>query len=484
MKKSIFLIALVLFACFVSAQSYRPIISSGTRYFQHSGRIYTLAVSDTRGGHYTFTPTLFPNLDSISLACVGTGLFGLVGKKMINEGDTAFLFYNMANKAIYLLTNTHKGANWLGYDDPNVSVTFHHLSDSLVIINGETDSIKILEPQVQVKVLHEVSGDDYGHFRPIWLSKHHGLLRFPNFYNFPYLNTLMYGYDLPLPDYFIPAPDGTHNITWDSIYDYEPGEEFHVLNYSYSEPLLTGGPRTWDTTRTIFEVLRKERSGKDSLKYTGVQYTWYRSFNGKEATSSATIDTPTILLTRRSFLDLQPGVTYPNYVPATHTMPITPLNFIKTNYPIHSASGTDSCISHLFDWYARQEDYLNGCGGPYYKESDWGITIWAKAHQLVFAKKKHRQFGVPFPKHTGVHTTATLGDWHIAPNPTSDLLHVQTSTDVLCKVTILDVFGREYIQAFITRTGQLDVSSLQAGLYYIQLATKDGKLGQRSFIKK
>ncbi|WP_430467158.1 FG-GAP-like repeat-containing protein [Winogradskyella ouciana] len=77
----------------------------------------------------------------------------------------------------------------------------------------------------------------------------------------------------------------------------------------------------------------------------------------------------------------------------------------------------------------------------------------------------------------------TLSDISIYPNPVDDVLIIKTRADLTEKIaTIFDVTGkRVYNQKLLTN--ELNVSSLQSGVYFLRLES-DGKSIRRKFIKK
>jgi hypothetical protein len=70
----------------------------------------------------------------------------------------------------------------------------------------------------------------------------------------------------------------------------------------------------------------------------------------------------------------------------------------------------------------------------------------------------------------------------VYPNPTNGLLHVNTENHTLSSVTIMDLAGKSVLNA--TSTNTIDVSMLDAGIYYIQLSDKNGLVHTQKFVKQ
>jgi len=60
-------------------------------------------------------------------------------------------------------------------------------------------------------------------------------------------------------------------------------------------------------------------------------------------------------------------------------------------------------------------------------------------------------------------------DFRIRPNPTSGIIEIQTNTNIPFDVMLYDGLGRSYP---FSNQGQIDISSLQSGLYYLKITTE------------
>jgi len=70
----------------------------------------------------------------------------------------------------------------------------------------------------------------------------------------------------------------------------------------------------------------------------------------------------------------------------------------------------------------------------------------------------------------GTVDNVALLDWRLFPNPTNQALHVHLESAQPSQLTIHDLSGREVLTWTLTQTTTtVDVSSLKAGFYHVQL---------------
>ena len=74
-------------------------------------------------------------------------------------------------------------------------------------------------------------------------------------------------------------------------------------------------------------------------------------------------------------------------------------------------------------------------------------------------------------------------DFSIYPNPTSNLLHIDTNYSGISKVEIFDEQGKQVMQVSSVSLREIDVSQLTNGMYFLKVSTSDGNL-TRKFVKK
>lgn len=74
----------------------------------------------------------------------------------------------------------------------------------------------------------------------------------------------------------------------------------------------------------------------------------------------------------------------------------------------------------------------------------------------------------------------------VYPNPVSGMLHIQLADAEkgIVRITVCDLLGRVMLQKEILSKPELDVSSLPAGMYLLQVQTADGKILTAKFVKE
>lgn len=80
---------------------------------------------------------------------------------------------------------------------------------------------------------------------------------------------------------------------------------------------------------------------------------------------------------------------------------------------------------------------------------------------------------------SAIEPLATADFISIFPNPATDKLMIQSDDGTIEKVSVFDARGRLLVQQI---SGQVDVSTLSKGIFYLKINTKQGVIG-RSFIK-
>lgn len=79
--------------------------------------------------------------------------------------------------------------------------------------------------------------------------------------------------------------------------------------------------------------------------------------------------------------------------------------------------------------------------------------------------------------------TSNLHNIQIYPNPSENLLNIETNASEEWNAVITDMKGSQINQMQFNRSTQLDISSYAPGVYYIQL-TNNEKVLNYKFIKK
>jgi hypothetical protein len=452
----------ILFINQTHAQSFFPFSTAQTAYYNSESGIFALAPHDssvnTWPKQYTFKPAVLPSnyVNPDIYRCAVKLNASLLGLHVLNYGDSLFEFYNSFNHPISLLTQTSVGESWLAYSDTNATVTFMHTRDSLIL----DDTLQVID--ITVNYHNTVYTPQT--FSPILLAAKAGLVSFPPFYSFPF--SLFLSSSIA-PKQLNRCDNSVHNITWDSIYNYQVGDELHVEN-------VNNDPTKSITTKTIYEIKEQLVRTPDSICYKTLRYVSIIYLTPDSTGNSFKIDTFYLAHKRLSSLDKEPGV-YAN-VGRPNIVVQTPHGLGKSNYlPTTLSLPTnyqDTCGFLSFESadYVYNYVYLNGLGGPY-GEFSFGSGSNRNYNTLQFYKKGNKTWGVPFSKSVGLAAIQELPIANIYPNPTQGLLTISLTTPEQTQFTLFDVLGRvQLTQELHTHQTEINLSHLPKGVYYYTVA--------------
>jgi|GEM_PF-3198409 len=123
--------------------------------------------------------------------------------------------------------------------------------------------------------------------------------------------------------------------------------------------------------------------------------------------------------------------------------------------------------------------YSAGLGRTYY----WMSTFFESSfvEQLVAYKKGNDTVGVFTPDDvlTGLPPSASKETFKLFPNPASDIFFLEGEI-AGAQLTLLDMQGRQVLKQMAqTNSPRVDVSSLPAGIYLLQVLTEKGEVSQK-----
>ncbi len=77
-----------------------------------------------------------------------------------------------------------------------------------------------------------------------------------------------------------------------------------------------------------------------------------------------------------------------------------------------------------------------------------------------------------------------FSDWEISPNPSQDIINISQPSNLISEIEIMDIFGKICMSSKVRQNNtRMDVASLNVGIYFVRIKTKDGKVGIKKFIK-
>ncbi|MCB0452711.1 MAG: T9SS type A sorting domain-containing protein, partial [Aequorivita sp.] len=71
-----------------------------------------------------------------------------------------------------------------------------------------------------------------------------------------------------------------------------------------------------------------------------------------------------------------------------------------------------------------------------------------------------------------------LNNLNIYPNPTKGLVFISSKTETIIGITVFDVLGKKVLQ-LEGNIQQVDISSLQSGMYFLRIVTDRGEFVQK-----
>lgn len=455
----------------ISAQPYFPFSLTKTTYFDSRLNIWALVPNDSQVTQwpktYWFKTAVLPTnyVKPDPYVCAANIKGSIIGQKVLNYGDSVFEFYNSFNLPIKLYTQTTAGQSWQAYADSNAIVTFTHSRDSLLV----NDKLKIIT--INVQYLNSIYGNES--YDPILLSEKNGLYVLPELYSFPFSHYIS---SYLSPRKLTQRTDNVHNITWDSVYNYQIGDEIHELSFRYDIKLSAN-------TKIIYEIIDRVQPNPDSVVYKSIRYQNHEYFAVDSTNTTFKIDTFYLRYKRIKNLDEEPSIKLDDR--NSYSLISDEHGIGKTITIPTSPRFQDSCIFISFETadYQFTETYITGLGGPYGEyRFNYGFT--GRGTKLVYYKKGNKTWGIPFSKTVGVNNISNQIKASVFPNPATETLTIQLQQPTRAQITVYDYTGKLVDTFAISEaSNHLNISTLKPGIYlYVIKSTNTSTSGK--FIKQ
>lgn len=463
----------------LSAQNYFPFKLNEKRYYFGYGpdAHYTLIATDSSVNQqpktYTFAPTINPvYIDVLRRRdCEANGMNSILGSQVKNYGDTLFEFINFLSKPTSIYLNTPVGLSWTAYSDSNALAVFKHDSTIYSQVNGEMDSVQCFSI-----VVTDLYGDlmiplEY----QLRIGLKTGFIQFPNLYTFPLFPFFS---ERVAPYEFYLANTEIHNITWDSIYNFNKGDEMHTHYVYYTRDVYNNRPPITDTLKTTLEILgNKVVFNADSIGYLTKRTQYSSEFINEVYTSNFSSDTIWMNFKRFTTFDIEPTL-HTKSIYLSQSVLKDQHGLYKFNHIQAELQGSDSCFSHIYDMgYPEQYYYYNGLSGPYFEKPFYRGSMYEdhKFNKLVYYKKGNKTWGVPISKTVGIDEANKNDLAKIYPNPANDILTISLIQTKDAELILTDVLGKvQYNQKLTSAQTQIDVSQLAKGIYYYIIISLKG----------
>jgi hypothetical protein len=424
--KKICILLFCLSVSILNAQNYQNICSPGITFFKNStgnikafsqDSVYLPGFNDSIFISYrTIRPFQINN-------CYDTTNGSILGRKVYKKHDGTFYFFNwnhdtLTIKAQAALNDTWKFCNLPG--GSKIDATVINISPDTVL--GLADEVKVLSLQAK-----DINGNNISHFlnqKTINLSQHFGISKTFDLYFMP---------DIEANDtssYILNGKTalqlGIQNLTWQDIYNFDVGDEFHWSGYYwYSGP-------SW---QIIKRILGKEVFGNvDSVKYT-IEYCKIMWLPQPPPNVQRTHDTIlefydfVHVFTDSSIGRLPDAFSHYygyNWLSSKFARKISFPNKqtqdqIYDYYQLYSDS--IPCWNYAFEGGGYEESYTEGLGLTYKYYGDGGLPPVVWTENMVYYKKGSETWGTPLaPNCSALLPVETLANavvpfFNINPNP-------------------------------------------------------------------
>ena len=452
-----------------NAQNYESVHSGTISYFKdYLNYIHCIRIDSVR---CKTDSVLYPFavIQQLDYDCFSPTEASWIGKKVIIKENGINLFFNRENDTIIINTNASAGDKWnaFRFNDSSVveaTVTDHDTMNFL----GLTDSVKTIGFHVYDKNRNPLDYDI--NEMNLKISKNYGLVKTLNFFLFPdmqseFLNEKIDEYNLV----GLSNPEtGTQNLTWFDIYDFQVGDELHVLYESSSWGSSEQGFSLTD--KAIYKYLERTNYS-DSIIYRisrqqSIYTVWMDSNDVKFNfdTIRTKIETDTLF---DNLLPEEPVIT-DNQI---FSYKMTSNTKTTSNYPGLYVSDGDSCWHVLIaDGCLTDYEYIKGMGGPYFSCTNF-ISLGGMRRRPVYCKKGEETWGDPLIV-SGIHELEKTNNISISPNPASTCINIEIKNLSLLnpKLSIINISGSIVKTSVLTGyNNYIDLKNLKKGFYILKI---------------
>jgi len=253
MKKKILILNLIILSFTGSGQDYQNICSPGITFYSSSSNSFGAFRQDSivpTGANDTIFISFRAIRAVYDTGCSDTTNGSVLGRRIYKTASGWFYFFNRSGDTVKIFTQSAINQSWKFCPLPaNAYIQATVTSIIMDSILGATDNVKIITLQAKDEFGNNINHPLNQKF--IKLSQHYGLSRMLDIYWIPG-DTNFYtlaGKSNP--------PSGIQNLTWQEIYNYNVGDEYH-----YS------GEGTASRWKTISKILTRSEIGNDSVVYT------------------------------------------------------------------------------------------------------------------------------------------------------------------------------------------------------------------------
>ena len=516
MKNIFCLIALVCLAHTLQAQDYQLIRSGVETFYKDESYSGSFSIkSELRGVRIDSVASrdsgqiIFPAKEVFTLENYrGTDLcpkeMAWIGNEIYVKNNGDHIILNKNGDTVLIKSSARLNEEWLFFiDSTGNKYTAKVIEMDTLTFYGATDSVKSIEISVSDRLENPVNS--YWNEKIIKLSKNYGGVQLYNFRKFPEDTGAFTLHS------FAQKEDNMYRYTVAEVYDFEVGDEFHIITTESGQTGASVYVNCWTIHRnTLREVIDKYYSNdNDTLFYTfkitrfGEEYN-YNYAQGQRDTIiyKTTYDTQMVFYTNLDafILEDQPfdntslpmqnlyerdtlgltgyGLEDSRYGIVGLRYPLGGHYFYKTDTLSCYSGGCWECTCTTVDKIylkgigALSTSVSNNCGRPPY----CGLTFCHPCMSLVYYKKKNKEWGSPLIPVSVNEEKEIMDQVLVYPNPSAGIFTIAVPPQKRepVKLRLFDVLGNNIQNEVISQSPyMLDLSGKDAGVYSIQL-TVDG----------
>jgi|GEM_PF-1840604 len=481
-KPARFFLILMILLCgsLCQAQDWRTLRTNGVYMFSddvfNEYHAYRVDSAWASGSDSIFMS--FPVIQQLDYDCYSPTEGSWTGRMTVVKPDGDDVFINYRYDSIIIRTTAGVGDSWLMCDSGNVTATVIAIKDTNLL--GLNDSVKVISLSSSLSYINGTK---------LLLSKHYGLIKMPELFNFPddpwgyqHLTYSLKGMSNPQV--------GVQNLSRRETYTYDIGDEFHRYHYDESGgwSMAYRENESW----AIYRVLEKVTTASpDTLMYRFERCMKQHNYYSDTDTLSDlfTLFHDTLLITHvlnntdaLNFDQLPGEPAYNNYNQLyEHTMnlhtsgkrgksyPDTDETYWLVNPLCWSPPIVDACVGRTY--------YYDGIYGPDYYCAYWVYIINT---QLVYYKKGSETWGTPYDCGTilsdDFNEEVTARMVTVSPNPATDHIEIALKNlNAALSFELYNLTGNVVKSFLITEpTTTISCSDLNAGLYLYRISGTSG----------
>jgi hypothetical protein len=423
----------------------------------------------------------------VEFSCFTLNGSSWMGNHVRIKSDGTSLFFNSEGDTISIETQAEVDAPWTCFEKDEISITATVINTSTQELFGQTTSVKTIGFEAFDMEGNSASGPIND--KTIELSEDFGLNQALNFYAFP--DSFELYYEVPFSEYSLKGSEspelGIQNLTNREVFDFQPGDELHVIERDIS-------PGNGNRIELAFEFTGRENYA-DSIVYDYQRH--YFNYSLPEDSLIAVYVTPETLTVKNeaeinalpsiSFLDsssyLAPVVIRHYNMQLSNIFDMSNLR-TKTStedyYSLVINENPDCWTEPIIDGCFSEDSYYEGLGGPYYYCSSSIAEQYISERALVYFNKGGTEWGTPLDLTVGIDDLGTKETAvKVFPNPAENFLKFEVSSGILpLKVELYNLAGQLVKSAMIRTSGQrIDIENMADGMYSYQVSGANGLVG-------